>query len=506
MSSAPRTKTRSARFPLIILLILVIGGYAAYLVQYDQALSYQADALAPSPFMYKPLILTRMISAGGYLGTLIAVLMNVVHALLYTALAFSIACLVLVRFFRPRNQEGVGDVTGEKAAPPKGRYTCEIPGSSLMVLIPDSKDPASGEAIPGVNDSEPFEQIFLRCDREAITTARAPETPLEKLQVAVLELLKAHRTVPASIGHHHADATLADHSIAISKTLVEYMQMKGWPEPLARVAGLAHDLDKLLAYQEKSPGVWVKRKNATHHNTYSAYLVQQQPEFLALDEEDRFTLTMALRYYHHPKLLPKNAGDRVENLITALRHADGQTIQNEKAAGIEQARAGSKTHTTLRMAIEKFLSSADINSHKGGHNAAGWTKEGLEYVVIPMSGLVERLGEFVPNELARQLQLNVDSRNFHHPATPLLLDALTDLGLLLTKVKDMETVTGRFDVKVGIKDWKACVLLDKDQISEILPLTVPKWGNTAHGGIRVKGPAVDKNEPEKEDLPSPPIA
>lgn len=497
MSSSAPANTKSAMFPMLVMLALVIGGYAAYLVEIGEALNYQASALEPVWYMFKPSIVTRLISDGGYVGTLVAVAINIVHALFFAAIAFSVVTIGLARFYTPRNATDQVDEPAELDPSVSGLYPCDIPGSTMMVLVPDSKDSDTGATIEGVKDTNPFNQIFLRCDRQPVVTARPPQTPIERLQVAVLEMLKAHPTCPASVGHHHADASLADHSVAISKAVVEYMHIKGWEEPLARLAGLAHDIDKLLAYQEKGPGEWVKRKDATHHNTFSAYLLRQQPEFSDLPAEDRFILTMALRYYHHPNLLPTNAGDRVERLISAIRHADGKIIRSEKDAGIASAKAATNTVDLVSTAIEKFLSVADINAYRGGQDA-GWTKDAFEYVIIPMSRLIESLDEFLPNELARQMQLGVDSRSFSHPSIPVIRDSLINLGLLMSKIKDLDSPTGMFDVKVGVKPWKACVLLEKDRISELLPTTVPKWGNTKYGMIRVLRPSLDKNDADDE--------
>lgn len=484
-------------FPMIVMLALVIGGYAAYLVEIGEELNYQAHALAPVWYMFKPRFVTQVISDGGYLGTLTAVGMNIVHALLFSAIAYSVVTIGLAKIYAPRNDQIQAEELEEPDPAVTGIYSCDIPGSTMMVMIPDSRDANTGAVIPGVMDTDPFEQYYLRCDRAPVATARPPESPVERLQVAILELLKAHPDVPASVGHHHADASLGDHSIAISKSVADYMRAKGWHEPLARVAGLAHDLDKLLAYQQKGPGEWVKRKDATHHNTFSAYLVRQQPEFNLLALEDRFTLTMALRYYHHPTHLPTNAGDRVERLISAIRHADGKVIQSEKAAGIASAQAASNTIDLVAAAVEKFLSVADINAYRGGQDA-GWTKDAFEYVIMPMSRLIESLDEFLPNALARQMQLGVDSRSFSHPSIPVIKNALDSLGLLMWKVKDMESPTAMFDVRVGVKPWKACVLLNKDRISELLPTTVPKWGTTKYGNVKVLRPTIDKNEDDDE--------
>jgi hypothetical protein len=199
-------------------------------------------------------------------------------------------------------------------------------------------------------------------------------------------------------------------------------------------------------------------------------------------------------------MLPINAGERVERLVSAIKHADGNVIQAEKASGIVNAQAASNTATILESAIEQFLSMADINAYQRSHNAAGWTKDALEFVIIPMSRVIEEIGQFIPNDLSRQLQLNVDTRNFNHPAIPVLKEALDKLGLLLLKNKGLESPTALWDVKIGMKQFKACLLLDKDRISEMVPTIVPKWGMAAYD-IKVLRPTLDKmqNDAESED-------
>ena len=493
--SATNTSVTSSSgiLALCVMFVVTVCGYTFFLEQTGRALDYQAEALSTAWYMLKPAALLRLISEGGLAGTLIAVVLNIAHATFYAALLFTAGTVGLARFFKPRNN---GVTAAEPEETPSGLYACDIAGSSMMIMIPGGVDPATGKEIPGIKDANPFTQIFLRCDRKPIQTKRPPSTPVEQLEVALYEILEAHPTVPASVGHHHADTNLREHSMAIASAVVAYIRERGWNEPLARVAGLAHDMDKLLAYQETSPGSWAKRKDATHHNTFSAYLVAQQPEFANLDADDQLVLTLALRYYHHPEKLPRNVPDRVERLIGAIRTADSLVIQSEKVAGIANARESSMTNDLMDAAISRFLANANINDTRGNSSPAGWTKDALEMVVVPMSRLIESLGEFLPGELARQLQLGAETRSFRHPAIPVILESLTRSHLLLTVYKDKESKMGLFDVKVGLKTWKASVLLDKDQISELAPGAASKWGNTEFN-IRVQRPTVDRSQDEE---------
>ncbi|MCH0726273.1 hypothetical protein K9U74_34110, partial [Pseudomonas aeruginosa] len=168
------------------------------------------------------------------------------------------------RYFRPRNTSTEATVVSDDPF----EYECSIPGSTMMILLRNNKDPRTGEEIGGVTDLNPYNQRFFRCNRKQVALSREPSTPIEHLELAVHELLAAHPTVPASVGAHHADATLREHSLAIAKEVLSYLKRQNVQEPLAYLAGLSHDLDKLLAYAEKAPGQWVKNKDATHHNTY----------------------------------------------------------------------------------------------------------------------------------------------------------------------------------------------------------------------------------------------
>lgn len=468
----PRVKPASGVVALVVMLAVVIVGYAAFLEVTHQALDFQAEALSPSLFMFKPQLIVQVISAGGFVGTLAAVMVEVLHCIFAAAMVYTVARLVAARYFQPRNLQSQ-PVAAEQDT---FEYECAIPGSTMMIVLRDNKDPRTGEEIGGVTDLNPYNQRFFRCNRKQVTLSREPSTPIEHLELAVHELLAAHPTLPASVGAHHADTTLRDHSLAIGKAVLAYFKRQQVSEPLAYLAGLTHDLDKLLAYTEKSPGRWAKNKDATHHNTYSAYIVRQMPEFASLGADDQNVLTLALRYYHHPAMLPVSSGPRVEKLIQALRHADGFVIRTEKQDGIREAKENSQTDEYLREGMRKFITEANINNYRVSGEAEGWTKDAMEFVIIPMSRLLESLGSHLPLELSRQLQLGVDTRTFSHPAIPVILGVLEGMELLTHSYNQHDSPSGLFDVKIGVLNFNACVLIDKENLVGLVPGVVERWG------------------------------
>lgn len=496
MSGKPaRVSAASGMMALVIVLAVLILGYSAYLIENGKALDFQAEMLEPSPFIFRPLVVMQLISAGGYLGTVVAVALKVVHSIFAVAIVFTLSTILFSRlgYAKATLQSTIESKTDLR----KQEFECRIAGSDMLVSVPPNMNHRTGEPIPGINDTNPYNQRFFRIDARPLKLVRQPESAIEKIQISILEMLAAHADVPASIGNHHADATLMEHSKDISKKVKAVMARMGRHDDLAGLVGLAHDLDKLLAYRKKGDG-WIKNGKATHHNTYSAYIVQHLEAFNELPPEDQNVLVLVLRYYHHPDQLPLNAGERVEHLIQALREADGWGIRSERSNAIAAAKDNPTTASILSDGLSQFFADADINRYKGGSKADGWTVNAVEFVIVPASTVLEGLHKFLPAELTRQLQLGVDTRIFGHPAIEIITDTLRGMGLLMEEYKDMKTTTGLFDVKVGMMRFSACFLLDKMSLVKLIPTTVPKWGMSEYG-LRVRKPTSSNPAEDEPD-------
>ena len=138
----------------------------------------------------------------------------------------------------------------------------------------------------------------------------------------------------------------------------------------------------------------------------------------------------------------------------------------------------------------KLLNEANINNFRETGNAEGWTKDAMEFVIIPMSGILEAIGAHLPVELSRQLQMGVDTRTFTHPAIPLMLETLEGMRLLIHSYNQHDSASGLFDVKIGVVNFNACVLLDKEKIQELVPGLVERWGMSTYK-IHIRRPTRD---------------
>lgn len=477
MATKPTVKQNTGMFATAFCCVAVVLGYTYYLVQTNRQLDMQALALAQHWYTVKPLWARQIVSDGGYVGTLCAVLLMMFQGLMYCGLAFAAAYLGIdLLTAKPESQITKNDPQAKAA---KGVYSAEIPGSELMVMLPKYPGSVRGEWRGGDIDKNPYQQDFYRIEQASVPIKEGVVlTPIKKLHIVIYGMLKAHPDVPASIGGHHADAPLFEHSLAVSAKVKAYYKERGRSEPLASIAGLAHDLDKLLAYK-RSGEKWTKNVSATHHNKYAAYIVSTQPEFQELAEDDRNTLVLALRYYHDPENLPIGASNRTEALIQALRICDGYAVKEEKQAGIQTL--GDDQLEAIEKALLDTISELNINGYlsKSSH-AGGWTTPALEYVITPMSTVLELMGKHLSVELNRKLQLDHETRTFKHPAAKLVCERLNKLGLLMTTYKTLSSEIGLYDCRIGTARFTSVLMLAKQELDKLAPGLQEKWGSAVY--------------------------
>lgn len=497
MSSKTSVTPFTGMVSLLVCISICVLLYTAYLIQTHQHLDIQAAALAPSKWRWVPDVIGQLIIKGGYLGTLAAVISQMMNGLLIAAASFAAAYSLFWYFSDVEPDEADQDKDDTDSS--IGENDAEIRGSELMIILPKYRVAGTKVMEGGMVDKNPYRQVFYRISKlNPKVNAAAATTPVHKLYIAIYAMLNAHPEVPASVGTHHADASLKDHSIAVSKKVAAYFKKQGKVETLAAVAGLAHDLDKLLAYKRKGDK-WEKNVNATHHNRYSAYIVSTQPEFNEMAEDDRNTLSLALRYYHDPHNLPLGASQRVEALISALRVCDGFTIQEEKKEAISSIDDSSLE--VIDQALVDTIKELNINGYMSKEeHAGGWTTPALEFVLTPMSTILEKIGKHLTPELVRKLQLDHETRTFSHPSGRLFCERLLIKNLLITTYKTFSSSSGLYDCRIGNTRFKAVLMLDKRSLNDLLPGYTEKW-DTSPYRIRITSATSDitvQDAPEEE--------
>lgn len=133
-----------------------------------------------------------------------------------------------------------------------------------------------------------------------------------------------------------------------------------------------------------------------------------------------------------------------------------------------------KILNTVARGFEKFLTAPDLN----GELSAGWSDEHLDYAAIPMHQIIDCVRKFLHPNLISELHWDIDARNADHPAISPFLEYLHSQKLILCEKKGFTSDDGLWDVKIGVKRFKRCVLLDKVRASEVVQGVVAKWGKS----------------------------
>lgn len=174
--------------------------------------------------------------------------------------------------------------------------------------------------------------------------------------------------------------------------------------------------------------------------------------------------------------------------MQALRMCDGLAIKEEKVAGVESL---TDEHLeSVEKALLDTISELNINCYLSKtEHAGGWTTPALEYVITPMSTVLELMGRHLPSELNKKLQLDHETRTFMHPAAKLVCGRLNKMGLLMTTYKSYSSEMGLYNSRIGTAGFRAVLMLQKSVLEELAPGLQSKWGEPSYR-IRITG-AVD---------------
>jgi hypothetical protein len=351
-------------------------------------------------------------------------------------------------------------------------YTPVMSDSRIMV-VPSEK--TNMEPIP---DIDPICESLFNLKSTENNRVKAT-TPYEKLEYEILAILKSYPEVPASISGYHGQTGLLSHTLSVTKKLLEIADKKNIEDPLLRVIGLSHDIEKILAYKKKD-GVW-SLGGATHYHQVGVAFLRTLPSYKLLHEGDRKTFCRVLRFVHSPEKLPLGSTDRHKKLIEILKKADqAQTKLERSKSPANMAEVASDTEI-LRNEIISIIPDLNINESIRTGRADGWTMNALPYVVVVEENIRALLKEKGDPNLLSFLNLNIPfSQEGSHPATKAISETLVSEGLALLECGNIESKTGLFDLKNGSILFKGSFLLPKDIIKKHHPDIIERWGSSKY--------------------------
>ena len=479
----------------VVVCALVLVGYTAWVLWQGAAGETRHLALE-SPWLLTPAVLADPITtAANFRATLAATLVIAMHIV---GAGVAAALLTALLYFTVDECRRHFDARSRRSlANPDSPAYLKPPRPWIEPVIRTQKGTV-------VRDITPMAQV--RLDRASIQTNGNARTPLQQLEIALMQILAAHREWPADPSGHHANTNLHQHSLNVRRALREragksqttgLLQFTG---PL----GLAHDIGKILAYKKiENPGTrtaarrwlpawiqrWVPRRaqpikrkwviQSKKHDRLSAFIVSMMPEFQRLPSGQRQTLLTVLAYTHDVGSIPRQyTTDREMALIHMLREVDGLATRDEKAhapppeqdTGIVEA---------VNNALDYIIPQLNINRYQGGL-ADGWTNAAIDYVAIQESKVREKLEAFVDGDQYQALSLGMKARRSGHPATEVLRKALYERQWLIEEYEGYSPPSTLFSLKVGIRTFDNNLLLDRDALEAAYPDVVDQWGDNEY--------------------------
>lgn len=466
-------------------------GYAMYLHSTGRELIYQAEVVK-NTFFVVPIEVLRWIRDGDYSGTFIAVLVEIVYMTIYTSLCFGLGYAIVYLRNTKTIRDGSYNYDSTNTSELEIKQFPDITSPNLLsvhdndiklVMVPDKESKPVEKVFP---------EVYLRLDRGSVEINRKPSTQIEKLELALMEILSAHRNWTCDPQQHHSDAGLLDHSVYVAKKLNDLSE----GHKLSKIIGLSHDIGKIIAYRPKKKNGEIEWESVTNlHAKLSAQIVRMLPEFKKLDYNDRRTINTVLSYCHTPHRIPTKTPPEVVRLLQKLRQADSLGIRADQQRG-HNLSEDEQVVAEVVEAITTVIPTLNINSYKG-KDSEGWTLSVVDYVAITENAIRQNLGAHLKSKVATQLQLKVPYKNNkRHPATRIIRKALQKMDLIIEEKSGINPQDGLFDIKVGKMRFKGVFLLKREPLVKQIPDIVEAWGESEYS-LKFKEPA-RKSEIEEE--------
>lgn len=490
----PREQSLKQSFAFIIAVLWVC--YGVYLYQTNGTSQYIVDTIGSFGVVYVPDFVLNLIGSKGWIQVGSTFAVHAIYAIAWAYLLYWLAPKLMNLILKPKSE--IKPIQDErKIDPPKT--------TARMKLLSPSGN--------GWSDSDPFPVLGHYFGHAPIKLKRDPQNAIETLSRSLLSVLVAHKEWPACIKGHHADTSLYEHSLSVVKKLNELAVDKGIADPLLQTIGLAHDIEKIVAYRFKNER-WVRV--ASHYHHVGSQLLSDLEGYGELDEGDKRALLWVIKYSHSPEDIPINATDRELMLLDLLRKADGlATAEEQRFISVKVAKSkmaiSEKTDQTetddgsnnsimavnnstegeingirlddieaVASVLYSIIENLDINRHRGGMQNEGWYLDGKPYFFVTNTMLLDRLTEVLPQPVCRRYQIGVNNKRGNHPALELVTQALTLSKLVVTNADGMEYPDGICTLKSGNFKFANTRIMPVSTMKTYKPSLIRSWGSTEY--------------------------
>lgn len=253
-----------------------------------------------------------------------------------------------------------------------------------------------------------------RLDVEAVQQLAFGVGPRTEFFWSVFEILDSSSLPASPFRGSHGDSTLLAHSLRVAAALAklwpsldttrlptragEAASSRSFDLGTAILAGLAHDIGKVLCFQMTKKGIEV----VGLHDIEGSRLLGRLDSFWALTDERgrqddalQHLLTQAIRYYHHPYAYPASGPKRaiihtdesVTDLMQAIRAADlvAGAIEGREEEILADYRDNDELperdlEEQIWESFQFFLSNVSYINHKSPDRRLGYKQDGILYL------------------------------------------------------------------------------------------------------------------------------
>lgn len=354
-------------------------------------------------------------------------------------------------------------------------------GRALRHRTPSEHLPQTSRLV--VTPDQPLDFFVPQADpRSTALYAQAEKLEfISPLTEQILACFAASPNHPASLADHlNVPGGLIEHTARTTEIMATLAQ--GRPDDERRLCllmALAHDLGKLLAY-EQSQGGWIDRR--LPHDRISGLMVASLPGFYTeINPAHREALLCALRYYHNPEEIPTSAPPLTSVLFEVMHKADAIAHDQETSQSREQVE-GVKPY--LWEAFCAAVPDLNINRHRGGY-PEGFTAE--EIVFVLEHALREKTLDRLPQPLKEKLPIRRPLGKLH-PAWPLLVEVLREHGVLAEAAQGRKAnPSALFNINASGVTYKCVVALSIPVLQALAPEAVQTWTRCQPYEVKLTG-------------------
>lgn len=310
----------------------------------------------------------------------------------------------------------------------------EAGGRYVMYGVPFAHAPHAPKcAVTPIDDVEGIDQASL-------------------LEYELLGAYKASGCPADTMGYH--GVSLYEHCLGVWRRAVSQY---GYCS-LEALLAVSHDAGKLISFQAKPDGSWVRL--TPRHEMYNAEALRRLPSYWSVSKEERDLIGTALAFMAGTIA----AKDVSSDIVQAVQHVHVLDIKTTSTE-VAQRRAGEIDNSQIIQAVIDLAKEPpadwNVNRTQASGSPAGAIHLGNGVLLVSGRVIRNAIAKRIDNATASALALTMPSTEWHQ-SYEAIADALQKAGLGQRIVSNVASESGWFSVRVGAAKMPHAIAIKTD--------------------------------------------